>query len=175
MLTVDFDRLGVRQGTRVLDLGCGQGRHAFEALRRGAEVVAADLDDKALADVEAMAAAMEEAGEVAAGGSLTVRHADALQLPFEDGDFDVVIVSEVLEHIPDDRAAMVEIQRVVRPGGLAAITVPRRGPEEVCWALSEEYHNNPGGHVRIYRGRRDCCGTPRRAPSRPPLALAAAR
>jgi SAM-dependent methyltransferase len=152
MLTVDFDRLGVRQGTRVLDLGCGQGRHALEALRRGAEVVAADLDDKALADVEAMAAAMEEAGEVAAGGTLTVRHADALQLPFDDGDFDVAIVSEVLEHIPDDRAAMAEIQRVVRPGGLAAITVPRRGPEEVCWALSEEYHNNPGGHVRIYRG-----------------------
>jgi SAM-dependent methyltransferase len=152
MLTVDFDRLGVRQGTRVLDLGCGQGRHAFEALRRGAEVVAADLDDKALADVEAMAAAMEEAGEVAAGGSLTVRHADALQLPFEDGDFDVLIVSEVLEHIRDDRAAMAEIQRVVRSGGLAAITVPRRGPEEVCWALSDEYHNNPGGHLRIYRG-----------------------
>ena len=152
MLTVDFDRIGVRQGTRVLDLGCGQGRHAFEALRRGAEVVAADLDDKALADVEAMAAAMEEAGEVAAGGSLTVRHADALQLPFEDGDFDVVIVSEVLEHIRDDRAAMAEIHRVVRSGGLAAITVPRRGPEEVCWALSEEYHNNPGGHLRIYRG-----------------------
>jgi len=152
MLTVDFDTLGVGPGTRVLDLGCGQGRHAFEALRRGAWVVAADLDGKVLAGVEAMAAAMNEAGEVAVGGSLMVRQADALQLPFEDGDFDVVIVSEVLEHIPDDRAAMSEIQRVVRPGGLAAITVPRRGPEEVCWLLSEEYHNNPGGHVRIYRG-----------------------
>ena len=99
-----------------------------------------------------MARAMEEAGQVVAGGSLTTQHADALDLPFPDADFDVVIVSEVLEHIPEDRAAMAEIQRVVRPGGLAAITVPRRGPEEVCWALSEEYHNNPGGHVRIYRG-----------------------
>jgi SAM-dependent methyltransferase len=152
MLTVDFDRLGVRPGTRVLDLGCGQGRHAFEALRRGAEVVAADLDDKALVEVEAMALAMEEAGELTAGGRLTVRHADALRLPFDEGQFDVVIVSEVLEHIPEDRAAMAEIHRVVKPGGLAAITVPRRGPEEVCWALSHEYHNNPGGHIRIYRG-----------------------
>ncbi len=151
MLTVDFDRLGVGPGIQVLDLGCGKGRHAYEALRRGATVVAADLDDPALAEVEAMALAMGLAGEVPEGGSLHVRHADALALPFTDGAFDVVIVSEVLEHIPDDRAAIAEIQRVVRPGGQAAITVPRRGPERICWALSEEYHNNPGGHVRIYR------------------------
>ena len=152
MLTVDFDRLGIRVGSRVLDLGCGQGRHAFEALRRGAQVVAADLDDEALADVDAMAEAMAEAGEVPTGGGLTIQRADALHLPFEDGAFDVVIVSEVLEHIPNDLAAIAEIQRVLRPGGLAAITVPRNLPERVCWALSEEYHNNPGGHVRIYRG-----------------------
>jgi SAM-dependent methyltransferase len=152
MLTVDFDRLGVGPRTRVLDLGCGQGRHAFEALRRGAEVVAVDLDSRALAEVEAMAAAMEDAGEVAAGGSLATREADALQLPFDDCDFDVVIVSEVLEHIPEDRAAIAEVHRVLCHGGLAAITVPRRGPEQVCWAISDEYHNNPGGHVRIYRG-----------------------
>jgi SAM-dependent methyltransferase len=152
MLTVDFDRLGVRPRTRVLDLGCGQGRHAFEALRRGAEVVAVDLDERALAEVEAVAAAMEDAGQLAAGGSLTTHKADASQLPFDDSDFDVVIVSEVLEHIPQDRAAIAEVHRVVRPGGLAAITVPRRGPEQVCWAISDEYHNNPGGHVRIYRG-----------------------
>ena len=84
MLTVDFERLGVGPGTRVLDLGCGQGRHAFEALRRGAAVVAADIDDKALADVAQMAAAMIAAGEVPATGRLATRHADALALPFED-------------------------------------------------------------------------------------------
>jgi SAM-dependent methyltransferase len=156
VLTVDFDRLGIRGGTggpiRVLDLGCGQGRHAFEALRRGAKVTAADLDEDALGTVAAMAAAMEAAGEVPSGGSLTTVVADALRLPFEDGAFDVVIVSEVLEHVPDDRAAIAEIHRVVRPGGLAAITVPRSLPERVCWALSDEYHSNPGGHLRIYRG-----------------------
>ena len=42
MLTVDYDRLGVGPGDRVLDLGCGFGRHAFEAARRGASVVALD-------------------------------------------------------------------------------------------------------------------------------------
>ena len=76
---------------------------------------------------------------------------DALRLPFADGSFDRVIASEVLEHIPDDETAMAELARVLRPGGSMAVTVPRCGPEFVNWALSDEYHNVPGGHVRIYR------------------------
>jgi hypothetical protein len=46
---------------------------------------------------------------------------------------------------------MAELARVLRPGGSMAVTVPRCGPEFVNWALSDEYHNVPGGHVRIYR------------------------
>jgi SAM-dependent methyltransferase len=76
---------------------------------------------------------------------------DALHLPFPDGVFDRVICSEVLEHIPDDIGAMGELTRVLRPGGTMAITVPRFGPELVNWALSDAYHNVPGGHIRIYR------------------------
>ena len=76
---------------------------------------------------------------------------DALALPFADGAFDRVIASEILEHIPDDEQAMAELARVLRPGGTMAITVPRTGPEFINWALSEEYHNVPGGHIRIYR------------------------
>ena len=71
--------------------------------------------------------------------------------PFPDATFDRVIASEVLEHIPDDVAAMRELARVLRPGGTMAVTVPRCGPEAVNWALSDEYHDTPGGHVRIYR------------------------
>ena len=73
------------------------------------------------------------------------------RLPFPDASFDRVIASEVLEHIPDDEAAMAELARVLRPGGSMAVTVPRCGPEFVNWALSDEYHDVPGGHVRIYR------------------------
>ena len=46
---------------------------------------------------------------------------------------------------------MAELARVLCPGGTMAVTVPRCGPEFVNWALSDEYHNVPGGHVRIYR------------------------
>lgn len=152
MLTVDFERLDIGPGTRVLDLGCGMGRHSHEALRRGATVTAADLDEEALAHVDAVAAAMLGAGEVTPGGSLQITTADALAMQFPDASFDVVIVSEVFEHICEDQAAMAEVFRVVRPGGLVAITVPRYLPEAVCWILSTEYHDNQGGHLRIYQG-----------------------
>jgi SAM-dependent methyltransferase len=151
MLTVDYDRLGVGPGDRLLDLGCGFGRHAFEAARRGASVVALDAGPEEVAQVRATLGAMVEAGELAADHPATAVQGDALALPFAEATFDRVIASEVLEHIPDDVSAMRELARVLRPGGTMAVTVPRCGPEAVNWVLSDEYHDTPGGHVRIYR------------------------
>ena len=152
MLTAKYEQLGLHHGDKVLDLGCGFGRHAFEAARRGASVVALDAGTDEVNGVAAMFIAMVEAGELAEGSvHANVVQGDALHLPFPDGAFDRVICSEVLEHIPDDLSAMSELARVLRPGGTMAITVPRFGPELINWALSDEYHNVPGGHIRIYR------------------------
>lgn len=153
VLTVDFDRLAVAPGHRVLDLGCGAGRHSFAALRRGARVVACDNDEGELAKVAELMDAMHREGQVPEDGTGTAVHGDASALPFPGGAFDRVVAAEILEHLPDDESAVAEIARVVRPGGLVAVTVPRWWPERLCWALSEEYHNTPGGHVRIYTGR----------------------
>lgn len=154
MLTVDFDRLWMRPGLRLLDVGCGQGRHAFEALRRGAAVVVLDRD----------------AAECKELGAQDVRavNSDVLRLPFPDASFDRIVAAEVLEHVDDDRRAMAELARILRPGGLLAVTVPRWFPEQVCWALSSDYHAPavPGGHVRIYR-RRQLVGRLRAAGLRP--------
>lgn len=151
MLTVDFRRLGIRTGDRVLDIGCGAGRHSFEVLKRGGVAISADLNPTVLKDVVATAGAMSEMGEIPTAGHSSVINANALQLPFPDSSFDAVIASEVLEHIPDDVEAMREFARVLRPGGKLAVTVPRFFPERVCWALSDDYHDYAGGHVRIYR------------------------
>ncbi len=153
MLTARYDRLGVEEGDAVLDLGCGFGRHAFEAARRGAKVVALDAGRDEVLGVRATFAAMFDAGELAENTLAVCVQGDALALPFADATFDRVICSEVLEHIPDDLGAMSELSRVLRPGGTMAVTVPRRGPERINWALSEEYHNVPGGHIRIYSRR----------------------
>jgi SAM-dependent methyltransferase len=134
----------------VLDLGCGGGRHAFETYRRGADVVAFDSDHGELRNVGAVAAAMEEAGEAPSGARAHAVRGDATAMPFGDGAFDRVIAAEVLEHVRGDQRALSEIARVLRPGGLLAVTVPAWLPERICWELSDAYHNIPGGHVRIY-------------------------
>ena len=150
MLTVDFAKLPIKPGDLVLDLGCGAGRHAFEVYRRGARVIAADLDHKELPPVAGLFHAMRSEGEAAPPAQATALAADATGLPFPDDAFDAVIAAEILEHIPDDAAALAEIARVLRPGGIAAVTVPAWLPERICWALSREYHEVPGGHVRIF-------------------------
>ena len=148
MLTVDYDRLGVGPGDRLLDVGCGAGRHAYEAVRRGARVVAYDLDVSEVKDTATLLAAMADAGASGSGGAV---NGDALHLPFSAESFDRVIAAEVLEHIPADTAAIAELTRVLRPGGHLAVTVPRWAPELVNWVLSDEYHQIPGGHIRVYR------------------------
>ena len=149
MLTVDFDQFPVEARERVLDMGCGGGRHAFALYRRGVHVVALDLDAAELKDVAGMFAALEP--EVPAGATAQAVHGSAYALPFADASFDKVVAAEVLEHLPEDRRAMAELARVLKPGGLMAVTVPRWGPEKVCWALSDDYHSNEGGHIRIYK------------------------
>jgi SAM-dependent methyltransferase len=150
MLTVNFSKFEITPGERLLDLGCGGGRHAFEAYRRGARVVAADLDGGELAGVSGMLAAMREEGEAQPPGAARAIRCDATNLPFGNDSFDKVIAAEIMEHVPNDWRAMAEVARVLRPGGVAAVTVPAWLPERVCWALSDEYHEVPGGHVRIF-------------------------
>jgi len=152
MLTVDYERLDLHAGDRLLDIGCGFGRHSYEALRRGADVVSSDFALPELIEVDAWVLAMEAEGELPDKVSSTSCNGDVTQLPFPDNTFDRIIASEVLEHIEDDVAALAELTRVLRPGGTMAATVPAALPERLCWALSDEYHapKVEGGHVRIY-------------------------
>jgi SAM-dependent methyltransferase len=151
MLTVDFDRLGVGPSVKVIDVGCGAGRHAFEAYRRGADVVAFDRDAPELRSVDTILRAMAETGEAPPTASAKVVLGDALRLPYANKTFDCVIACEILEHVPQDDVAIAELVRVLKVGGTLAVSVPRWLPERVCWLLSDEYHSNEGGHVRIYR------------------------
>lgn len=149
MQTVDFRHFPLASGERVLDLGCGEGRHVISVyLEQDVEAVGVDLS---VQDLLTTRDKFEEfATEGKPGGSFGLSSANALALPFADNTFDKVICSEVLEHIPDYQAALREIDRVLKPGGLFCASVPRHWPERICWAFSEAYHRVPGGHLRIF-------------------------
>jgi SAM-dependent methyltransferase len=152
VLTIRFHELGVQRGDLVLDAGAGFGRHAFELARLGANVVALDYSAHEVVTTRGTFGAMVEAGEIAEARYVGALQGDATHLPFDNGSFDRVITSEVLEHIQDDVAAISELVRVLRPGGTFACTVPTWYPEKINWLLSDEYHapKSVGGHVRIY-------------------------
>jgi len=152
MLTIRFDELGLRAGDRVLDVGAGFGRHVYECARRGAKVVALDYAADEVVRTRYTLVAMVDGGEITDDELIGVLRGDATSLPFPDATFDVVITSEVLEHIQDDVSAIAEMVRVLAPGGRFAATVPAWLPETINWKLSDEYHapKSVGGHVRIY-------------------------
>lgn len=153
MLTVDYRKLDLKPGTWVLDAGCGGGRHLSEAFRRqGVHVVGIDMNRADVIKTNNTLKAMRYEGQDG-GGITCVSVSDVTRLPFADESFDCVICSEVLEHIPSHEQAMREIIRVLKPGKSLVVSVPRYLPERICWALSEAYHTEQGGHVRIYKRR----------------------
>src|SRR5439155_1385753 len=90
VLTVDYDRLGLEAGERLLDIGCGFGRHTYEGVKRGASVVSCDLGVGELERVRAIVAVMSENNEIPDGVACMAVNGDATALPFPDSAFERV-------------------------------------------------------------------------------------
>jgi SAM-dependent methyltransferase len=151
VITVDFNRLDIQPGFKIIDIGCGSGRHTGAAYRyKNVTVIGADLDFNDLLDAKKRMLYHDDLGEHG-GGVWGLSVSDITSLPFNDDCFDLVICSEVMEHIPDEKKAASELSRIVKPGGDLVVSVPRYFPERICWALSDDYYNANQGHVRIYR------------------------
>ena len=151
MITIDLKKIDLPSGSRVLDLGCGEGRHGHALLAsRDLHVVALDLDRAALGKAwEGFQTYFpEHSGPTR---SWHVFQGNCLQLPFKDHSFEGIVCSEVLEHLPDYHSALQEIHRILKPDGLFVLSVPRYWPERICWFLSRDYQHDPGGHVRIFK------------------------
>ena len=115
-LQVVFDELFLLSevaGKTLLDVGCGTGWFSQEALKRGARVVSLDISCHIILQARQRVSAKYTA-------------ASALCLPLSNGSFDLVVSSEVIEHTPEPRQAVKEMARVLKPGGILAMTCPNR-------------------------------------------------
>ena len=150
MITILVHKLGIQPGNRILDIGCGSGRHMGETIRlRNTLTIGTDVNTDCLLEAKDRLRYQEDLGE--GGGRWELNVSNIYDLPFDANRFDLVICSEVLEHIENENQAIFEIRRVLRPGKNLALSVPRYLPEQICWLLSSEYHTADKGHIRLYR------------------------
>lgn len=151
MLTINFKDLPLNKGDVVLDLGCGEGRHVINTYLHG-DVIALGVDlshcDLKTAKERFLPFAQENDNKI-----FSLQQADATRLPFANESIDKIICSEVLEHIENYQAVLSEINRVLKPNGILAVSVPRAWPEKICWWLSAAYHQVEGGHIRIFNSQ----------------------
>jgi SAM-dependent methyltransferase len=154
VITVNFKRLNIKPGARILDMGSGPGRHTCAAYGlQKVTAIAADRNFEDLTEARKRLRYHDEMG-VHGVGHWALSCADILDLPFKSEHFDLVICSEVMEHIIDDHRAARELIRVLKPGCPLVVSVPRFLPEKICWTLSDEYFNANQGHVRIYKKKK---------------------
>ncbi|MCW3016021.1 MAG: hypothetical protein JWO02_3113 [Solirubrobacterales bacterium] len=132
VLRATLDRLPLPADARLLDAGCGSGR-TLDELQRYGSVSGVDLSPDAVRLARAR-------------GHRDVRIGRIERLDFGDATFDLVTCLDVIEHTPDDRAALRELRRVTRPGGMIVLTVPAH---PLLWSTHDEVNM----HYRRYTRR----------------------
>lgn len=132
-----LDLLDDPSGKANLDIGADNGVISFLLRQRGGRWASADLDERAVASIRQLV-------------GTEVYQLDGARTPFPDRSFDQIVIVDYLEHIPDDRAFSLELERILRPGGTLIVNVPHLQPGSPLnrfrhrIGLTDEWH----GHLR---------------------------
>ena len=151
MNTIKYKKLNLESNQLLLDMGCGEGRHSIGALlETPANVIGMDLS---VQDLKIAKHRLNDFDLSDIKTFCTFGVGNINDIPIKSASLDAVMCSEVLEHVDSPEESIHELVRVLKPGGVMALSVPRYLPELICWKLSKEYSQTPGGHVRIFRHR----------------------
>ena len=132
----------VRPGDRVLDVGCGTGDFTATMARAGADAIGVDVAE----------AALRRAQPRHPGVEFRLVPLDG-PLPFEDGSFELVWASEVIEHVADTARWLSEVRRVLASGGRLLVTTPSHGRLRVAVGGVERFSEPLGDHLHLYTKR----------------------
>jgi SAM-dependent methyltransferase len=129
-----IDELELPRGARILDVGAGTGSN----LR-----LLSELGFEDVTGVDSSETAIRFCAEKGLGA---VRQGDACALPCEDDTYDLVIATDIVEHVDDDARALAELRRVMRPGGFAILTVPAFPS---LWGLQDEVSHHKRRYIKV--------------------------
>lgn len=133
LFTSEITREGLKPGARILDVGTSTGTN----LRM--------LRDIGFSEVEGLDFSIEAIRYCAEKGLGTVRQGDICAMPFEDSVFDLVLATDIIEHVEDDDRAVSEIARVLKPGGTVLVTVPAF---QSLWGLQDRVAQHKRRYLR---------------------------
>ena len=149
METFNFNLLNLKKIKKVIDVGCGNGRHlkSLGFKLTDSEIIGIDQSASEITKLN------KEFNESVCknGNAYKFITGDIRDMDVPDNSQDLVVCSEVLEHVPNFEAVLEECYRILKPGSVMLISVPSYFPESLCWKYSKKYMQTPGGHIRIFK------------------------
>ena len=119
----------------ILDIGCGLG-YITEKISQNRKIIGVDLDKKSL-----------KFAQKKTGGKIMFVVANALNLPFKSSSFDGVVASQLIEHMPNDKAFVREVNRIIKLRGIFVITTP--SIEGIIKPSAECHGSGPQKHYKL--------------------------
>tara|TARA_B000000565_G_scaffold178259_1_gene135128 strand:+ start:4061 stop:4756 length:696 start_codon:yes stop_codon:yes gene_type:complete len=147
--TFNFNLLNLKKIKKVIDVGCGNGRHlkSLGFKLTDSEIIGIDQSASEITKLN------KEFNESVCknGNAYKFITGDIRDMDVPDNSQDLVVCSEVLEHVPNFETVLEECYRILKPGSVMLISVPSYFPESLCWKYSKKYMQTPGGHIRIFK------------------------
>jgi len=149
VVSFKFNLLNLKKIKYVADIGCGNGRHlkSLGMILKQAEIRGFDHSIEEINKLK-----WEFQNHKCQNNNLyQFFNQDIREIELSSNSQDLVICSEVLEHVPNFKKVIEECKRVLKPSGVMLISVPSFLPERLCWNYSKKYMQSPGGHIRIFK------------------------
>jgi ubiquinone/menaquinone biosynthesis C-methylase UbiE len=147
--TFNFKHINLKKVKNMVDVGCGNGRHLKSLGFKLNEAKIIGID-QSFDEINSLRREFDN--HICKNqNNYIFLNEDVRYIALPNNSQDLVICSEVLEHVPNFEKVLKECHRILKPGAVLLISVPTYFPESLCWKYSKKYMQTPGGHIRIFK------------------------